>query len=88
MTVYEYNSRGLKVKEYPVTNPSQAMQIEYDELGRVKRVNYPSQQEYINTGNAFMPTTSNVTRRDEFYYDIYGITRADSYTNNMLENRY
>ena len=88
VTVYEYNSRGLKVKEYPVTNPSQAMQIEYDELGRVKRVNYPSQQEYINTGNTFMPTTSNVTRRDEFYYGIYGITRADSYTNNMLENRY
>ena len=88
MTVYEYNSRGLKVKEYPVTNPSQAVTIEYDELGNTKRITYPSQQEYINTGNTFMPTTSNVTRRDEFYYGIYGITRADSYANNMLENRY
>ncbi len=29
-----------------------------------------------------------MTRRDEFYYGIYGITRADSYVNNTLENRY
>ncbi len=86
--VYEYNSRGLKVKEYPITNPSQAVNIEYDELGRTKRITYPAKQEYINTGNTFSPTTSSVTRRDEFHYDIYGLRRADSYANNMLENRY
>lgn len=88
VTVYEYNSRGLKTKEYPATNPSQAIIIEYDELGNPKRITYPAQQEYINTGNTFAPTISNVTRRDEFYYGIYGITRADSYVNNILENRY
>ena len=88
MTVYQYNFRGLKVKEYPATNPSQVVTIEYDEPGNAKRIIYPIQQEYVNTGNAFAPTISNVTRRDEFYYGIYGITRVDSYANNMLENRY
>ena len=88
MMVYEYNSRGLKVKEYPSTNPSQVVTIEYDELGNTKRITYPTQQEYVNTGNTFAPTISNVARRDEFYYGIYGITRADSYANNMLENSY
>ncbi len=86
--VYEYDSRGLKVKEYPITNPSQVVNIEYDELGRTKRITYPVKQEYINTGNTFSPTTGNVARRDEFHYDIYGLRRADSYANNILENRY
>ena len=86
--IYEFDSRGLKVKEYQEGLINQATTMEYDELGRLMRVNYPSKEEWINgingldpngTASIFNPIEVTATRKDEYFHNIYGITRGDSY---------
>ena len=88
--IYEYNSRGQVIREYQENQmPSQGKAYEYDELGRIKRVTYPTMNEFFNnSASTFAPIETSVTRKEEFFYSKDGLIQADAIANNVLESRY
>ena len=68
--VYEYNSRGLKTKEYQINNPSVATTYVYDELGRLNKVSYPIKIEWSEDKTSIPFMSNSYLLGTPFWYNV------------------